>query len=176
MHPLRRVGEVQVLSGRVARDDARLGGVGFAAPPAVLTVKDVMSPRLLVLQANASIGRAQAEMRLARIRHFPVVNKADELIGVVSERDLFRAIGAGPKGKSLAVGQIMTTQIQTVQAAQPAHEAARLMRSHKIGMLPVVTSGQRLVGIVTETDFLAIAERALAGKRLGDRRRKPAQG
>lgn len=137
----------------------------------VLTVKDVMSSRLLLLQANASIGRAQAEMKLAHIRHFPVVNKAEELVGVVSQRDLFRAIGSGPKGKSLAVGQIMTTQIQTVHATQPAHEAARLMRRLKIGMLPVVTSGERLVGIITETDFLEIAERALAGKRLQPRRR-----
>ena len=137
----------------------------------MLLVKDLMSPRLLVVQENASIGRTQAEMKLAHIRHFPVMNRKQELVGVVSQRDLFRAIGSGPKGKSLAISQIMTTDLQTVRAGQPAFEAAQLMRKLKVGMLPVIGPEETLIGIITETDFLEVAEAALAGKKLRPRRR-----
>lgn len=135
-------------------------------PDAMLTVRDLMSLRLLVVQQTASVGRTQAEMKLAHIRHFPVVNRKNELVGVVSQRDLFRALGPGTKGKSLAISQIMTTDIQTVRADQPAHEAARLMRKLKVGMLPVVGREETLIGIITETDFLAAAETLLAGRKL----------
>lgn len=137
----------------------------------MLTVGDLMSSRLLVVEETASIGRAQAEMKLARIRHFPVVNRERALVGVVSQRDLARVIGPGAHGRSMPIRLVMTTDIQTVDKAQPAHEAAQLMRKLKVGMLPVVGPARNLIGVITETDFLEVAERALAGKRLPRRRR-----
>ncbi len=136
----------------------------------MIRVRDVMSKRLLVLRDNASIGRAQMEMKLAGIRHFPVLDKGGTLVGVVSSRDLVRAIGDGPVGKSIAVNAIMTTRMQTVRVDAPASDAARFMRSKKIGSVLVLDAEDQLVGIVTETDFLAIAERALQGRPLASRR------
>lgn len=130
----------------------------------MLLVRDVMSKRLLTLRENASIGRAASEMKLARIRHFPVVNRAGELVGVVSNRDFLRAIGDGPVGRSLPVAKVMSRRMQTVRVDEPAARAVKLMRSLKIGSLPVVDAEQKLVGIVTETDFLEVAERALLGR------------
>jgi CBS domain-containing protein len=130
-----------------------------------------MTTRIKTLRENASIGRAQLEMKDARIRHFPVVNAEGQLLGLVSDRDLYRAIGRGPVGKSRPVSEIMTTRMQTIQADSPAFAAAKLMRHLKVGMLPVVGAGDTLVGVITETDFLEVAETALRRERVRPKKR-----
>ncbi|MBK7862743.1 MAG: CBS domain-containing protein [Archangiaceae bacterium] len=132
----------------------------------VLTVGELMSTNLLTLRDNASVGRAQAEMRLGRIRHFPVVDSVGAVVGIVSSHDIARALAVGGAGRSVPVKRVMTTQLQTVSAELPAYEAARLMRKRKISSLPVVNDLGALVGIVTATDFLEIAELALTGRAL----------
>jgi CBS domain-containing protein len=137
----------------------------------LLCVRHLMTTRIKTLRENASIGRAQLEMKDARIRHFPVVNAEGQLLGLVSDRDLYRAIGRGPVGKSRPVSEIMTTRMQTIQADSPAFAAAKLMRQLKVGMLPVVGAGDTLVGVITETDFLEVAETALRRERVRPKKR-----
>ena len=62
---------------------------------------------------------------------------------------------------------MMTRAVRTVRATTPAHEAATLMIEQKIGCLPVVGEDEQLVGIITETDFLEVAARALRGAEIG---------
>lgn len=125
-----------------------------------------MSSDVLTLDERASAGRAYAEMKLARIRHFPVVNAAGDVVGIISRLDLGRALALEGFGKSRPLRELMSTKVQLVDETAPAHLAAKLMRDKKIGALPVVDAEGRLTGIITDTDFLVIAERALAGKRL----------
>ena len=102
-------------------------------------------------------------MNLGRVRHFPVVED-DELVGVVSQRDLYRAsLGTvmqyGEKAQrafleSVAVKEVMADPI-SISPDATVRDAARLMMEHKIGCLPVLEDS-RLVGIVTETDMLQV--------------------
>jgi len=132
----------------------------------LLSVSEVMSSNVLTLKENASIGRAQAEMKLANIRHFPVVNQKGDVLGMVSSQDVARALGRDNEGKGTAVKELMSTDVLTISEEAPAHLAAKLMRTRKIGSLPVVDATGKLVGIVTESDFLEIAEQALSGRQL----------
>lgn len=127
------------------------------------TVRDIMSVEVTTLGRNDTLLLAKDIMNLGRIRHFPVVED-DELVGVVSQRDLYRAsLGTvmqyGEKAQrafleSVVVKEIMADPI-SIRPDATVGDAARLMMEHKIGCLPVLEN-DRLVGIVTETDMLQV--------------------
>ena len=127
------------------------------------TVRDIMSAEVTTLGRNDTLLLAKDIMNLGRIRHFPVVED-DELVGVVSQRDLYRAsLGTvmqyGEKAQrafleSVVVKEIMVDPI-SIDPDATVGDAARLMIEHKIGCLPVLEN-DRLVGIVTETDMLQV--------------------
>lgn len=127
------------------------------------TVRDIMSVEVTTLGRNDTLLLAKDIMNLGRIRHFPVVED-DELVGVVSQRDLYRAsLGTvmqyGEKAQrafleSVVVKEVMADPI-SIGPDATVGDAARLMMEHKIGCLPVLEN-DRLVGIVTETDMLQV--------------------
>jgi acetoin utilization protein AcuB len=98
------------------------------------------------------------------IRRLPVVD-GDTLVGIVSERDLLRAMPSPATSLSvweipellnrLLVREVMTRHVVVVHAETPIQEAAQLMVDHKIGGLPVVDDG-RVVGVITETDIFRV--------------------
>ncbi len=131
-----------------------------------LRVRDVMSENPKTLGRNDQLSLADDVMRAERIRHLPVLDEDGKLCGIVSQRDMFRgalaqALGYGTaaQGKVLAmlrVKEVMTTDVVTIPPDAALAEAARTMLERKIGCLPVLDGG-RLVGILTESDFVALA-------------------
>jgi len=133
--------------------------------PTGLQVRDVMSREVHTVKRNDELGIADALMKQERVRHLPVLDGDDEVCAVVSQRDLFRgallrALGFGSRAeelmlKQVAVKEAMSSEIQTTAPDTPVADAARLMIERKIGCLPVIENG-KLVGIVTETDFVRL--------------------
>jgi len=127
-------------------------------------VRDLMTPEVATLQRNETLSFANQLMNLGRIRHLPVVDEDGKLAGIVSQRDLFyngllRALGHGKHAATrvrdmLPVKEVMATEVITTNPDAALKEAARLMFDKKVGCLPVVENG-RLVGILTEGDFVA---------------------
>lgn len=128
----------------------------------MLKVEDLMSTAVLSMKESDSLSAAQIEMKMAEIRHLPVVDAKNHVVGVISDRDILRVL-TKINGKPMPVTQIMSRHVRTAAASMPAHEAAAMMLESKIGCLPVVGEEQQLVGIITETDFLRVAEQALQG-------------
>jgi len=129
-----------------------------------LTVGDLMSTAVITVKERETITQADLEMRLAGIRHLPVVDDKNHVVGILSNRDLFRAMGKGDR-KAAPVWETMTSNLHTVGEDTPAYRAAATMIERKIGALPVVGDQGQLVGLVTETDFLRVAYEALSGSR-----------
>jgi CBS domain-containing protein len=135
-----------------------------------LKVRDVMSSNVTTLKRNEKLTLADDIMQLGRIRHLPVTDDNDEgeLIGIVSQRDLFRgalaqALGYGQRGRrkildTLFVKDVMATEVTTTSPDTSLVDAAKVLVERKIGCLPVVENG-RLVGILTEGDFVAMVAR-----------------
>jgi CBS domain-containing protein len=133
--------------------------------PTGLQVKDVMSREVHTVERNDELGIADALMKQERVRHLPVLDEDGEVCAVVSQRDLFRgallrALGFGSRAEELMLKQVvvkeaMSSEIQTTALDTPVADAARLMIERKIGCLPVIENG-KLVGIVTETDFVRL--------------------
>jgi CBS domain-containing protein len=127
-----------------------------------LMVRDLMVSNPTTLDLNETLDLAEDIMNLGRIRHMPVVEEG-KLVGIVSQRDLFRsaliaALGFGRKTtralvKTIRIKEIMTKNVVTIAPDAKIKEAAREMVKRKIGCLPVVQDDQ-LVGILTETDIL----------------------
>ena len=131
-------------------------------------VRDVMSREVRTIERNDKLLAADQLIETERVRHLPVVDEQGMVVGILSQRDLFhsgllRAIGYGTHGRErllegLPVKEVMTTEVVTTTADTRIADAAKLMVDRKIGCLPVV-EGRTLVGIVTETDFVALAQR-----------------
>ncbi len=132
-----------------------------------IAVSRLMKTHVVALSPSETLATALARMVEAGVRHLPLVDRNGHLVGVVSQRDVLRAIDvmrtAEGKRSQLRVGDVMQREVYKVTPELPAHEAAAMMIEHKIGMLPVVDGKDRVVGIVTETDFLEVAREALLG-------------
>jgi CBS domain-containing protein len=126
------------------------------------TVEDFMSTAVITMKEADTLSAAQIEMRMAEIRHLPVVDAKGHVVGVLSDRDILRNL-TRINGKPTPVAQIMSRRVQTVKPTLPAATAATMMLEHKFGCLPVVGDDEQIVGIITDTDFLKIAEQALLG-------------
>jgi CBS domain-containing protein len=134
-----------------------------------LVVADVMTREVTTLRRNDQLTIADDLMKQKRIRHLPVLDADDALAGIVSQRDLFhgalvRALGYGASQQQrllslLVVKEVMATDVLTTTPETPLAEAARTMVERKVGCLPVM-DGDRLVGILTEGDFVALATRS----------------
>jgi acetoin utilization protein AcuB len=118
-----------------------------------LTVRDVMVTDLVTVRPQESVRHAYRLMRDHRFRHLPVV-EAGRLVGIVSDRDL-RPVLLSPTLGRARVRELMSETLTTVGPETPVEEAASLLVVKKIGCLPVIADG-RLMGIVTETDLLAV--------------------
>ena len=116
-------------------------------------VADLMTPSVITARIDDTMDLADIDMKLARIRHIPVIDADNRVIGILSDRDILRAFGALGRD-DLIVGAVMTTDVITIGPDAPAREALRIMLEEKIGCLPVVDGDARLIGLITETDFL----------------------
>ncbi|HVP60397.1 MAG TPA: CBS domain-containing protein [Myxococcaceae bacterium] len=119
-----------------------------------------MSTALVTVQDTDSVAAAETAMKLASVRHVPVVDAKQNLVGILSVRDVLEALARGKK--QVLVGEYMTRNVVTVTPETPVHRAIDLLLEHEFGSLPVVGADGHLVGIVTETDLVRRARAALA--------------
>jgi len=124
--------------------------------PAVRHVGEIMQTRVVTIEPTESAAAAWTRMRRRGIRHL-IVTDHEELVGVLSERDLGGRTGAKLR-KGRRVRDLMTRRVLRAEPNTSLRDAADQMRARLIGSLPVV-EGERLVGIVTATDvFDAIGQ------------------
>lgn len=130
-----------------------------------MLVGERMSHPVITIPPTMPVQDALAQMRRDRVSRYPVVNSRGKLVGIVSKLDLMNASPSKATTLSvweinyllskITVEQVMTTKVITVTEDTPLEEAARIMADNKIGGLPVMR-GDRLVGIITETDLFRI--------------------
>src|SRR5271165_3740058 len=124
------------------------------------TVADVMTATVTSVPASLPILRALEHMKDAQIHHFPVVDEARRVVGIVSDRDLLGGL-AGDARRSDPISAVMSRDVVTVQRSTPAHEAVQLLIDRRFHALPVVDEAGVLVGLLTSRDVLAVALAAL---------------
>mgnify|MGYP001544182729 FL=1 len=132
----------------------------------MITVEEFMSSELCTMSETDSVNDARKVMTERHIRHIPVTDDENRLIGLVTQRDILAATvpeAEGRENKKSAEGgvdtrlsDIMIKNVSVVDKTDSLRTAAIYMQSHKYGCMPVVSDG-RLAGIITDSDFVALA-------------------
>ena len=125
-------------------------------------VKDLMSSPVVSLLADQTVPLACEIMAFKHIRHLPVVDGHNRLVGLVTHRDLMRwtdlAAELRHEGRdALRVEDMMTRDVYTAYPWMRAAAIGRRMLESKYGCAPVIDEHDRLVGIITASDFMRVA-------------------
>ena len=120
----------------------------------MMGINEIMTSNPITLGQDATLGEAGALMSEHRIRHIPIVGEDREVLGLITQRDLL-AIGSA-EADGNAIKEIMRRQVYTVSEESDMRSAALMMQEHKIGALPVLQD-KKLVGIITDSDYVALA-------------------
>jgi CBS domain-containing protein len=128
-----------------------------------MKVRNLMRIHVVTLGVSDTLDLAEDIMRMGRIRHLPVVEADNRLVGILSQRDLFKASLSSVLGFAqekehewlgkVPVREVMTQEVVTTEPEVGVVEAVDKLIAGKFGCLPVVDNG-RLVGLLTETDCL----------------------
>lgn len=129
-----------------------------------MKVRDIMHTSVITLQSGAKLSIAEDIMTMGRIRHLPVVDGHARVVGIVTQRDLYKAaissvLGFDPDKEhqwlgKVTVADVMTKEVVTVSAEAGVMDAVEKMLTLKIGCLPVVDAEGKPAGVLTETDCL----------------------
>jgi CBS domain-containing protein len=131
--------------------------------PSYLRVEEFMTTDLFTVHADEPLDLVARLMDWKRVRHIPVEDEQGRLVGLISCFDVLRHLERStnePSKEPVAVSLIMNKEPLTVTPETLTLEAIALMRRARVDCLPVVKEG-RLVGIVSERDFINVAARLL---------------
>lgn len=141
-----------------------------------MLVGDRMTRNPVTILDTASIDDGIHLMRERKVRRLPVMDASGQMVGIVSDKDLLHAAPSPATSLSvyelhyllskLSIKQVMAKPVITVTADTPLEEAARVMADNKIGGLPVM-DGDKLAGIITETDIFKILVELLGARKAG---------
>ena len=129
----------------------------------MLKVKDIMTSEVYVLYATQTLELVRTLMRIKHVRHVPIVDADNTFVGLMTHRDLLAQtishLAEVDESEQeyldshIHIMNIMKTDVVTADPEMTVCSAISLLLNHKYGCLPVVSDG-KLVGIVTEADFL----------------------
>ena len=139
-------------------------------PPKV--VADIMTRKIITVEEHEPVGNLEECMQRFKFRHLPVVDSDMKLVGLISKTDLLHAeLGRKPDGgeapkfdREVQAGTIMRKNVVVARLDSSLATACRVMLKNKLTCLPVVLEGGKLVGILTDTDFIKLSMMLLESK------------
>ncbi len=130
----------------------------------MITIEEFMTPEPYTLRETDSLNDARKIMTEKHIRHIPITDDDNHVLGLVTQRDVLAATEPGWKQtvekisseSAIRLSDIMIRDVSIIHKSDSLRRAAMYIQSHKYGCLPVV-SDDCLVGIITDSDFIDIA-------------------
>jgi CBS domain-containing protein len=128
----------------------------------MFSIDAIMSTNLITVTPGATLAEARSLMQENRIHHIPVV-EGEHIVGLITLTNVLAATDSFLRddqsrihANDIGIGDAMVTDVATVDVNASLRHAALFLEKHKIGCLPVLDDG-KLVGIITDTDFVAVA-------------------
>ncbi|MBM7554939.1 acetoin utilization AcuB family protein [Thalassobacillus pellis] len=124
-----------------------------------MLVEEVMKKDVIKMAPTETIGKALKLLNEYHIRHLPIVDEDNQVIGIVSDRDVRDASPSifendpDPEELKNEISSIMTSPVITVHPLDFMEEVASIFYEHEIACVPV-TKEDKLVGMITEKDML----------------------
>ncbi len=125
-----------------------------------MKVSEVMTEATVTDSAGDTLAEAARKMWTQQTGSLLVVDESEDLMGIITERDILRAVGTGMALDGATVADVMSKDLTTVSPSTTLREAAKLMADNWIRHLPVVDSG-KVVGIISQRDLSGVLAEAL---------------
>lgn len=125
------------------------------------TAMDLMTTKVVTIRQTASVREALKTLEEFDVRHLPVLDERQELVGMLSERDLLR-LRRSQEVLKQPVSEVMSADVLAVTPATDVVEIIDLMAENRIGAVPVLDSDSHLAGIISYVDVLRAAGKVLA--------------
>ena len=129
----------------------------------MFSIDAIMSTDLITVEPSDSLADARELMHSNRIHHLPVVSDDGDLVGLVTLTNVLAATDSFLRdddnrihASEIRIKDVMVTDLATVDENVSLRQAALFIEKHKIGCLPVL-SDNKLKGIITDSDFVAVA-------------------
>lgn len=113
-------------------------------------ITKTMTKKLITVPMGTTLKTASNLMMEKRIRHLPVTDELDDIVGMISDRDIHRLADS----KTLPVEMLMTSPVVAVNQSTPVRRATLKMLQEKISSVLVVDDNEVVLGIVTTDDLL----------------------
>ena len=127
-------------------------------------VDEVMTQNVMTLRPGDSFSDAVQLMATQHVRHSVVVDEQGRIRGVISDRDVLRALGRTSDWQSKSVSEIMTHDPYVIHPRSAVVDALAQLLERRINCLPVVSDGGQVCGIVTSTDLLKSYRKVLESR------------
>ena len=128
----------------------------------MFSIEAIMSTNLITVTPSATLAEARTLMHDNQIHHIPVVED-NKLVGLITLTNVLAATDSFLRdsqnrihANDISIKDAMVEDVATVDISASLRQAALFLERHKIGCLPVLDNGE-LVGIITDTDFVAVA-------------------
>ena len=129
----------------------------------MFNLNEIMSTDVVTVPLSASLAEARSLMRENRFHHLPVVNDGGDFVGLLTQTDVLAATDSilrdaenRLRARNIPIEDVLVRNVVTISENASVRRAALFLEKYRIGCLPVVTKG-KLVGIITDTDFVAVA-------------------
>ncbi|RIQ22324.1 CBS domain-containing protein [Jiangella rhizosphaerae] len=119
-----------------------------------MRVAEIMTNATITDSTTGTL-RSAAEQMWRQQTGSVVIVEGDAIVGIVTERDVMRAVGQGADPGTTSIAEVMTRDLITAEPDTHVRDAARLMAQHWIRHLPIVEDG-RLVGILSQRDVIGV--------------------
>ncbi|SDT61625.1 cyclic nucleotide-binding/CBS domain-containing protein [Jiangella sp. DSM 45060] len=119
-----------------------------------MRVDEIMTNATITDSTSGTL-RSAAEQMWRQQTGSVVIVEGDEIVGIITERDVMRAVGRGADPDEAPITEVMTREVITAEPGTHVREAARLMAQHWIRHLPIVDNG-KLAGILSQRDVIGV--------------------
>jgi CBS domain-containing protein len=121
-----------------------------------MRLKDIYRPDAVTIDLHDDLAAAARRMELAQVGALAVVDKAGQLVGIFTERDLVRAIARAANPADVLVSAHASFRPETADVDEDSRDVARRMLELGVRHLPVTAGEGQLVGMVSMRDLLAV--------------------
>lgn len=124
-----------------------------------MKISEIMTSAAVIDQSDDTLAEAARKMWKQQTGSL-LVMEGEDLVGILTERDVLKAVAAGAKMEEVRISEVMTKDVLTVGPQASLREAAKIMADRWIRHLPVVDGG-KVVGVLSQRDLAGVLAGAL---------------
>jgi CBS domain-containing protein len=140
----------------------------WGGQPIQMRVEELMTEKPEMLRLRDTAADAAARMRDGNIGFMPVVDDAEQVVGVLTDRDLTVRVLAEARPAQTPVEDVMTEEVISCRPDDDLDRAEELMRTNQKARLVVIDESGRAAGVISLADIARYEDSCRAGDVLGD--------